>query len=348
MSSTGVFAGVQAVDRMMRAQGYDLDGSLMLALLGWIGRGIGNGLDSAAAYCQKRYEIYRRKGRYWDEKRLADAKQAFIDGIHALSANPDPSAFFLGYDRRYMALVNQFKHAQEAIWREARERTRAELARNPTPPPWLAPRAEARRTEFRRRRERAWSRWFTAVRDAIARGFAPPPAPGERRRSGPPIRRLCRATIHPMPDIRDVIEAYRAARGRGRVEEKIRCGSLLLDAEAGVDSSLIRSEAGEIVGRKPGLRGWIGDRAPWLLKHYVSLMQYRRLAQAFREAHGLRDPHPATLLLDDAAPRIFPQPLRGRLEAARREAKALLASEVGRTVKDFRQALARREWRRTG
>ena len=189
---------------------------------------------------------------------------------------------------------------------------------------------------------------FNLARDAIARGFAPPPAPGERRRSGPPIRRLCRATIHPMPDIRDVIEAYRAARGRGRVEEKIRCGSLLLDAEAGVDSSLIRSEAGEIVGRKPGLRGWIGDRAPWLLKHYVSLMQYRRLAQAFREAHGLRDPHPATLLLDDDAPRIFPQPLRGRLEAARREAKALLASEVGRTVKDFRQALARREWRRTG
>ena len=138
MSSTGVFAGVQAVDRMMRAQGYDLDGSLMLALLGWIGRGIGNGLDSAAAYCQKRYEIYRRKGRYWDEKRLADAKQAFIDGIHALEANPDPGSCFLGYDRRYMALVNQFKHAQEAIWREARERNRAELARHPTPPPWLA------------------------------------------------------------------------------------------------------------------------------------------------------------------------------------------------------------------
>ncbi|MBQ3810210.1 MAG: hypothetical protein II839_05255, partial [Kiritimatiellae bacterium] len=156
------------------------------------------------------------------------------------------------------------------------------------------------------------------------------------------------SSINPMPDIKDIVEAYQAARGRGRVAEKIRCGSLLLDAEAGVDSSLIRTEAGEIVGRKPGLRGWIGERAPWLLKHYVSLMQYRRLAQAFREAHGLRDPHPATLLLDDAEPSLFPQPLRGRLEAARREAKALLESAAGRTVRDFRQALARREWRRTG
>ena len=347
MPSTGVFEGVQAVDRMMRAQGYT-DGALTLALINWIDHGVDEFIHEAAVFFQKRYDLFRRKGRYWDEKRLADAKQAFIDGVRALSANPDSKSRFHGYDRRYMALVNQFKHTQEAIYREARERTRAELAKRSAPPPWLGPRAQARRAEFRRRREHAWTRWFVAVRDAVARGFEPPPAPGEHRRSGPPIRRLCRSSINPMPDIKDIVEAYHAARGRGRVAEKIRCGSLLLDAEAGVDSSLIRTEAGEIVGRKPGLRGWIGDRAPWLLKHYVSLMQYRRLAQAFREAHGLRDPHPATLLLDDAAPRIFPQPLRGRLEAARREAKALLESAAGRTVEDFRQALARREWRRTG
>ena len=135
---------------------------------------------------------------------------------------------------------------------------------------------------------------------------------------------------------------------RGRVEEKIRCGSLLLDLEASVDSSLIRTETGEIVGRKPGLRGWIGDNLPSLLKHYASLMQYRRLAQAFREAHGLRDPHPASILLVDDAPRLFPPPLRKRFESARAEAKALLASPAGRTMKDLRQAIERREWRRTG
>ena len=165
---------------------------------------------------------------------------------------------------------------------------------------------------------------------------------------GAPIRRLCRTSVNPMPDIETIVEAYQAARGRGRVAEKIRCGSLLLDAEAGVDSSLIRTSDGEIAGRNPGLRGWIGERAPWLLKHYVSLMQYRRLAQAFREAHGLRDPHPAALLLSDDAAAVFPQPARGRIEKARREASELLASGAARTVKDFRAALARREWRRTG
>ena len=115
-----------------------------------------------------------------------------------------------------------------------------------------------------------------------------------------------------------------------------------------MDSSLVRTETGEIVGRKPGLRGWLGDHLPRLLNHYASLMQYRRMAQAFREAHGLRDPHPASILLSDDAPRIFPQPLRRRFAAARAEAKALLATSAGRTMKDLRQALARREWRRTG
>ena len=35
--------------------------------------------------------------------------------------------------------------------------------------------------------------------------------------------------------------------------EKIRCGSLLLDLEATVDSSLVRTASGEITGRRPGL-----------------------------------------------------------------------------------------------
>lgn len=332
----------------MRRAGYDIDGSLAVALLGWTCRGIGAGLAAAAAFCQKRYELHVRRGRYWDEKRLADAKSAFVEGVRALAAEPDPPARFLGSDRRYTALVNRFKHTQEAIWREAEERRRADCAGRPAPPPWLSPRAEARRADFRRRRDRAWQRWFADVAAALARGAALPPAPGSRRRTGAPIRRLCRASDNPPPAIEDLVAAYRAARGRGRVAEKIRCGSLLLDAEASVDSSLVRTEAGEIAGRNPGLRGWLFDRAPWLLNHYHALMQWRRLAQAFREAHGLRDPHPASVLLDDAGPRIFPQPLRGRLEAVRREAKALLESAAGRTVKDFRAAISRREWRRTG
>ena len=144
MPSTGVFEGVQAVDRMMRAQGYT-DGALTLALINWIDHGADGFIREAAVFFQKRYDLFRRKGRYWDEKRLAEAKQAFIEGVRALSANPDPASCFHGYDRRYMALVNQFKHTQEAICREAMERNRAACAERSAPPPWLAPRAEARR-----------------------------------------------------------------------------------------------------------------------------------------------------------------------------------------------------------
>ena len=344
MATTGIFEGVNAVDRMLRAQGYDVDGSLTLLLFGWICRGVGSGLGAAAACCQERYQIYRRKGHYWDEKRLADAQKAFIDGIHELSAHPESDTLFLGCSRRYAELVRQFNRTRDAIRREAEERARADRAERPTP--WLAPRAEARRAAFRKRRDRAWSRWLAAVRDAVSRGLLPPPAPGVRR-TGAPIRRLCRRSVNPAPSPEVLAAAFEAARGRGRVEEKLRCGSLLLDLEATVDSSLVRTADGEITGRNPGLRGWIGEHLPRLLAHYASLMQYRRLAQAFREAHGLRDPHPASVLLDDDAPRIFPRPERDRLEAARKDARATLAA-TGRTMKDLRAALARREWRRTG
>ena len=348
MRSTGLFDSAYAIDAQLRREGYDPDASITLALLGWVCRGVGAGLSAAAEYCQKRHDLFVRRGRYWDEKRLNDAKAEFLRDTRALCEEPFETFSRRDFDRRYSAILTRFMTVRETINREIDARVLAEINACAAPPPWFAPRAVARRARFRARREGAWGRWAARVRAAFVRGFTPPPAPGERRRSGAPIRRLCRASVNPMPAIEDVVAAYRAARGRGHVAEKLRCGSLLLDAEAGVDSSLVRTATGEIVGRRPGLRGWIGDRAPWLLNHYVTLMKWRRLAQAFREAHGLRDPVPASVLLDDDAPAVFPQPLRGRLEAARRDAKELLASAAGRTVKDFRQTLARREWRRTG
>ena len=226
-----------------------------------------------------------------------------------------------------------------ALEREALEAERVFLSDSPS--------AEARREQARARRDAAWRAWFEALAREAGGADAALLARNPVRR-GAPIRRLCERTVHRTPSPAAIRRQYAAARGRERVEEKIRLGSMLLDAEASVDSSLIRTETGEIVGRKPGLRGWIDIHRPGLLRHYASLMQYRRMAQAFREAHGLRDPHPASILLSDDGPRICPQPLRRRFEAARAEAKALLSSPAGRTMKDLRQALARREWRRTG
>ena len=286
----------------------------------------------------RRYQVWRRKGYYWVEKRerlLAEEYRRRMDDCRA--ENP------LREDWRDIHdwFCNERNKLQRERWRLQDEAGVRPIASDREK--WA--RAQARRAKLR---EHRWLRWAADCASAVRNGLEPPTAPGQRRRTGAPIRRLCKASIHPAPTPEKLAEAFSAARGRGRVEEKLRCGSLLLDLEAAVDSSLVRTATGEIVGRKPGLRGWIGDNLPGLLKHYASLMQYRRLAQAFREAHGLRDPQPASILLADDAPRLFPPPLRKRLEAARTAAKALLVSPAGRTMKDLRLALARREWRRTG
>ena len=318
-----------AVAEFLAPRSFDQLGTLLLVLPfagGWLF------LCFSVRLLLALHDRLRRHARHSEQRRFLAARDRYLDGLFASgTAGAAADAF--------AAAVHEREREETARWDgERRDRPGA---------PWLSGRATARRRVWLRRRCAAWLRWADAARSAAARGAPIPPEPGSRR-SGAPIRRLCRTSVNPMPDIEAVAEAYKAARGRGRVAEKIRCGSLLLDAEAGVDSSLIRTEYGEIVGRNPGLRGWIGEQAPWLLKHYVSLMQYRRLAQEFREAHGLRDPHPATLLLSDDAAATFPQPARERLEEARKEAAALLASGATRTVKDFRAALARREWRRTG
>ena len=129
------------------------------------------------------------------------------------------------------------------------------------------------------------------------------------------------------------------------MEEKIRLGSMMLDIEAAVDSSLVRDSNGEIVGRNAGVRGWIAERCPAL----------RRLADEFRKVHGLRDPHPATRFLEKEFPAdaFLPQ-VREAMRERHAAAQRLLASPATRTAKEFAEALSRtRRWgvvprRRTG
>ena len=304
----------------------------------WQWQNICFALSRFEAVFQRRYEVWRRKGYYWLEKRERELWREY-DRRMRLSADATKPAESARDVQRW------FNAEHDAIERERRQREAANVRRGSQRLRERWAREQARRAKARQNR---WARRMRDCAAAVRRGLETPPAPGQRRRAGAPIRRLCRSSVNPAPSPETLAEAFAAARGRGRVEEKLRCGSLLLDLEASVDSSLVRTATGEIVGRKPGLRGWLGDHLPLLLNHYASLMQYRRMAQAFREAHGLRDPYPASVLLSDEAPRLFPPPQRARLAAARADAKALLASATGRTMKDLRQALARREWRRTG
>ena len=237
--------------------------------------------------------------------------------------------------------------AAERVRREdAREREALALSSQPA--------AAKRRAAARAKRDLAWQDWFGTLEKAVAGSGTPPREPGmprlpdRPRRKGAPIRRLCVFSANAAPTGDEVREQFEKARGRGKVEEKIRLGSMLLDAEATTDSSLIRDEDGEIVGRNGGLRGWIFDNCPDLLPHYAALTGYRRLAWEARDAEDLFDPAPAELLLaaDPEVERKMRPTLRERLPGARKRLRELIAAPESATVAGFlRRLRAEREER---
>ena len=209
------------------------------------------------------------------------------------------------------------------------------------------PAAVKRRAAARAKRDLAWQDWFGALEKAVAGSGTPPREPGmprlpdRPRRKGAPIRRLCVFSAKPAPTGDEVREQFEKARGRGKVEEKIRLGSMLLDAEATTDSSLIRDSDGEIVGRNGGLRGWIFENCPDLLPHYAALTGYRRLAWEARDAEDLFDPVPAELMLaaDPEVEKKIRPTLHERLPGARKRLRELIAAPESATVAGFLRRL---------
>ena len=284
-----------------------------------------------------------RRARYEYERRDHELKDRFLARVRALQGTPEDSS------ETYWAAVQDFTRARDelreerdrGIVREMNEEAAARYAEvHGRLPPWASPRAVAYRK--RRARETPWARWERKIENLLRarhglRPFLPPledlPPPPVRR--GAPIRRLCERSLNPAPTPEALEEQFEKARGRGRIEEKIRLGSMMLDLEANVDSSLIRGEGGEIVGRNPGLRGWIAMHCPALVRRYATLLSYRRMAQDFRRAHGLDDPAPAALLLSEGSPLdagLPPWQARA-LPAARRKAREALAAAT--TAKAF-------------
>lgn len=286
----------------------------------------------------------------------AAAGAAFFVCLAAAAAGEGWKAARRTIDRRTARLDREFagrctarlralRGAPRSTWRKALrelalEREAIELQRV-----WLSdtPNAEARRAKARARRDAAWRAWFEALAREVGGADAALLARNPVRR-GAPIRRLCERTAHEPPSPSALRRQYAAARGRGRVEDKIRLGSMLLDAEASVDSSLIRDEMGEIVGRRAGLRGWIRENCPDLLVHYGVLLGYRRLAAAVREEQGLGDPCPASLLLGEEpeTERRLPPRQRAVLSEARRRVRKRLADPAAATVKAFAAGIVRR------
>ena len=338
-----------------------------------------------AKFLYGEYLRLKRRGYYACERKREEAHRAFEAAVAELKRTGDPGL------RKYQAAVQAYVDELSRIEDDYRRETGRSYWDGPDPPrrrndkddlrcrnpyrresrwndssrsrdrrwggtPWESPKAVASRRRRREARMAAWREWARAFAEAVRLGKPLPLSPAERRTGGgAPVRRLCERSSSPPPTPEALLAQYDKAKGRGPVEEKIRLGSMMLDIEAAVDSSLVRDSSGEIVGRKSGVRGWLDEHCPELSRHYASLMGYRRLADEFRKVHGLRDPHPATRFLEKEFPAdaFLPQvreAMRERHTAARR----LLASPAARTAKGFAEALSRtRRWgvvprRRTG
>ena len=94
------------------------------------------------------------------------------------------------------------------------------------------------------------------------------------------LRRVNRVGRHEPPTPERLLELWAAS--RESLEGKMVLGAALGDLEAAVDHSHIRDERGEVVGRRPGIRGWIDRNCPSLHNRYKTLMRYKAMADKFR------------------------------------------------------------------
>ena len=114
---------------------------------------------------------------------------------------------------------------------------------------------------------------------------------------GQMIRKRC--SLNPVPTAEQMEAQWRVTRENRSPIEKARLGAMLASLEGTVDNALLRDDFGNIIGRNPGLRGWLKEHCPHLAPHYKTLMRYKGLADKMQEVYGLDDPLPATLLLPE-------------------------------------------------
>jgi hypothetical protein len=111
----------------------------------------------------------------------------------------------------------------------------------------------------------------------------------ERRRVGR------RRTTNPCPAREEILEAW--TRRRESHAAAVRFGSMVHDLECYVDNSLLRNDAGTIVGRRGGVKAWLQENIPALYVRYTTVMRYKAMAKKLRQVVGLADPVPAESVL---------------------------------------------------
>ena len=126
-------------------------------------------------------------------------------------------------------------------------------------------------------------------------------AENERRRALAAERRKirARATTNACPTREAILEAWN--RRKDSHEAAIRFGSMLEDLECYLDNSLRRSEDGVIIGRNPGIKGWLCDNLPEIYEKYTTAMRYKAAAKKLKQVVELADPTPADVVLPHGA-----------------------------------------------
>ena len=107
-----------------------------------------------------------------------------------------------------------------------------------------------------------------------------------------------RTTLNRIPTPEEISAQWEKTRNNRAPIEKLRLGAMLADVESCVDNSLRRDAEGNIVGRNPGLRGWIEEKCPSLLPHYKTLMRYKASADKLQECCGATDPLPSLFIIE--------------------------------------------------
>ena len=119
----------------------------------------------------------------------------------------------------------------------------------------------------------------------------------ERRRALAIERRKIRRrrTTAPMPTPEDLRSAWNERKTSRKA--MILLGGMMHDLECYVDNCLRFDDAGNVVGRNGGIRGWLKENVPELFPKYKTLMRYKALAVRLRQATGTKDPKPTSKLL---------------------------------------------------
>ena len=145
----------------------------------------------------------------------------------------------------------------------------------------------------------------------------------ERRK----IRR--RSTDNPCPTLEQVLDAWTHVKDSH--EATVRFGSMLEDLECYLDNSLRRDGNGMIVGRNPGIKGWLQENIPALALRYTTVMRYKAAAKKLRQIVGLADPIPVAAVLVDGDKAGSSGKTVPRTGAARTADKAASGDTVART-----------------